>query len=127
MSKLGRTSAVLAAAVGAGALFAAPAAADPSPALQQAVTDVRSAASCAPLNYNPAVEHAADIVNRSTYRYLARAAENVPADDPHPTKIVKDLGINASKASSFQGAGRTSADAIKGLLLQGRNAIPDCS
>jgi hypothetical protein len=127
MSKLSGVSAALASAVSVGTVLAAPALADPSPGLQQAVIDARATAACAPLNYNAAVEHAADIVNRSTYSYLAHAAENVPADDPHPTAIVKDLGINASKASSFQGAGRDPADAMKGLLLQGRNAIPDCS
>jgi hypothetical protein len=29
--------------------------------------------------------------------------------------------------SSFQGAAHSEADAVKGVLLEGRNAIPDCS
>jgi hypothetical protein len=119
--------AALAPVLGLGALLAPPAAADPAPAVQQAVVDARGAASCGPLNYNPTVEHAADIVNRSTYTFLDHSAENVPADDPHPTAIVKDLGIKANKVSSFQGAAHNEADAVKGALLEGRNAIPDCS
>lgn len=110
-----------------GVLLAAPAAADPAPEVEQAVVAARSTASCGPLNYNPTVEHAADIVNRSTYTYLNHTAQNVPADDPHPTAIVKDLGITARNVLSLQGAGHTEVDAIKGVLLEGRNAIPDCS
>ncbi|CQD06672.1 hypothetical protein BN000_01328 [Mycobacterium europaeum] len=87
----------------------------------------RGSAACGPLRYSPTVEHAADIVNRSTYTYLNHTAENVPADDPHPTAIVKDLGMDASKVLSLQGAAREEADAIKGVLLEGRTAIPDCA
>jgi hypothetical protein len=127
MSKVGSTIVALASAIGVGTLLAPSAAADPSPAVQQAVVDARGAASCGPLNYDPKVERAADIVNRSTYTYLDHSAENVPADDAHPTAIVKDLGINANKVSSFQGAAHNEADAVKGVRLEGRNAIPDCS
>jgi hypothetical protein len=127
MSKVGSTIVALASAVGVGTLPAPPAAADPAPAVQRAVVDARGAASCGPMNYNPTVEHAADIVNRSTNPFPDHSAENVPADDPHPTAIVKDLGIKANKVSSFQGAAHNEADAIKGVLLEGRNAIPDCS
>ena len=113
--------------VGVGALLASPTAADPAPEVAQAVVAARGSAPCGPLRYNPTVEHAAEIVNRSTYTYLNHTAENVPADDPHPTAIVKDLGMNASKVSSLQGAARDEADAIKGVLLEGRAAIPDCA
>jgi hypothetical protein len=126
-SRVGSAIVALAPAIGVGTLLAPAAAADPAPAVQQAVMDARGAASCGPLNYNPTVEHAAGIVNRSTYTFLDHTAENVPADDPHPTAIVKDLGVKASKVSSFQGAAHNEADAIKGVLLEGRNAIPDCS
>jgi hypothetical protein len=123
----GRTIAAVVSAVSAAAVLAPPAVADPAPEIQQAVVAVRSSASCGPLNYNPTVEHAADIINRSTYTYLNHTAQNVPADDPHPTAIVKDLGINARNVLSLQGAGHSEADAIKGVLLEGRAAIPDCS
>jgi hypothetical protein len=108
-------------------LLAPSAVAQPAPELAQVVTVVRSSSPCPPLNFNPTVEHAAEIVNQSTYAYLNHTAENVPADDPHPTAILKDLGINSSRALSLQGAAHDEAGAIKGVLLQGRNAIPDCS
>lgn len=81
----------------------------------------------APLRHNPAVEHAADIINRSTHSYLNHTAENVPADEPHQKAIVRDLGIEATRTASFQGAGRNVADATKGMLLEGRDAFPDCA
>ena len=108
-------------------LLAPNAVAQPAPELAQVVTAVRSSSSCPPLKYNATVEHAAEIVNQSTYAYLNHTAENVPADDPHPTAIVKDLGINSSRVLSLQGAAHDEAGAIKGVLLEGRNAIPDCS
>ena len=110
-----------------GLVLAVPAAAEPAPEVQQALLAARGSASCGPLRYNPTVERAADIVNRSTYAYLNHSAENVPADDPHPTAIVKDLGITAGKVSSLQSAARNETDAIRGVLLEGRNVIPDCS
>jgi len=127
ISKAGSAIVALAPAIGVGTLLAPHAAGDPAPAVEQAVMAARGAASCGPLNYNPTVEHAADIVNRSTYTFLDHTAQNVPADDPHPTAIVKDLGIKTSKVSSLQGAAHTEGDAIKGVLLEGRNVIPDCS
>nr|WP_323055573.1 hypothetical protein [Mycobacterium pinniadriaticum] len=118
---------VVVVAIVIGLSSAAPAAAEPAPEIQNAVVAARGAASCGALRYNPTVEHAADIVNRSTYAYLDHTAENVPADEPHPTAIVADLGVNASQVYSLQGAARNENDAIKGLLLEGRDAIPDCS
>ncbi|TDZ44033.1 hypothetical protein CCUG63695_04025 [Mycobacteroides franklinii] len=108
-------------------LFAPPAVADRALVVEQAVSSARSAAQCGPLRYNPTVERAADIVNRSTYAFLNHTAENVPADEPHPTAIAKDLGIAGSKVTSLQGAGHNEADALKGVLLEGRDDIPDCS
>lgn len=102
------------------------AATDPAPELVQAVLAARDGA-CGPLNYNPTVEHAADIVNRSTFTYLDHSAQNVPAGGPHPTAILRDLGIDTGKAISLQGAAHDEADAIRGLLLEGRDVIPDCS
>jgi hypothetical protein len=127
ISRAGSAVAALMPVVSLGVLLAPPAAADPAPEVEQAVVAARGAASCGPLQYNPTVEHAADIVNHSTFTYLNHTAENVPADNPHPTAIVKDLGIDTSKVISLQGAGHIEGDAIKGVLLEGRDAIPDCS
>jgi hypothetical protein len=111
-------------AVGVSTALAGPVAADPAPDLAQAVSSAR--ANCGPLAYDPRVEHAAEIVNRSTYDFLQHTAQNVPADDPHPTAIVKDLGIEGTKSYALQGAGQDEANAVRGLLLQGFNVIPDC-
>ncbi|MBI3689154.1 MAG: hypothetical protein HY239_00215 [Mycolicibacterium aromaticivorans] len=67
----------------------------------------RGASACGPLRYDP------------------RAGR--PADEAHPTSVAKDLGITGSKVISLQGASRDYGDSIRGVLLEGRNAIPDCS
>jgi hypothetical protein len=115
------------AAIGLGGFLAVPAAADPAPDLAQAVNSARGSAQCGSLRYDPRVEHAAEIINRSTYDYLNHTAQNVPADNPHPTAIVKDLGIEGTKSYALQGASQNEGDAIKGLLLQGYQVIPDCA
>ncbi|MFL0294767.1 hypothetical protein ACJH6J_27520 [Mycobacterium sp. SMC-18] len=116
-------------AIGLAVGLAAPATADPAPEIAQVIASARGGVSCGALNYNPTVEKAADIVNRSTHTYLNHTAENVPADNPHPVAIVKDLGINTDKVSSLQGAahGHNESNVIKGILLQGRKDIPDCT
>lgn len=103
------------------------AAAQPAPEIAQAIVTVRASSHCPALNYNQTVEHAAEIVNRSTYAYLNHTAQDVPADDPHPVAVLKDLGMEPGRTLSLQGAAHDEAGAIKGVLLEGRNAIPDCS
>lgn len=95
--------------------------------VDQALAVARGASSCGPLHSNATVEQAADIVNRSTRAYLSHGSFDIPADNPDPTAILKDVGISPTKAIALQGAGHTAADAIKGVLLQGYKAIPDCS
>lgn len=100
---------------------AAPAGAEPIAVLKEAVTAARGSTHCPPLRYDPVVEHAAQIVNKSTDDFVSNRAKNVPADgvtDALP--ILKDLGSGATKAWSLQGAGHSSdADAIKSVLLEG--------
>lgn len=109
------------------AVVVSPTPAGASPEVDEAVAVARGASSCGLLRHNATVEQAADIVNRSTYAYLSKDSFDVPADAPHPTAVLRDLGIPTDKAISLQGAGRTTADAIKGALLQGYKAIPDCA
>lgn len=107
---------------GAGILFSSPAAADPPSNLKEAVVSARGSTQCGPLRYDPVVEHAADIVNRSTDEFVGHTARNVPADGPTDAlPILKDLGSGANKALSLQGAGRDSndGDAIKMVVLEG--------
>jgi hypothetical protein len=79
------------------------------------------------LRYDPRVGRAADIVNRSTSTYVNHAADNVPADETHSTAIVKDLGVEGGKVISLQGASHEYDDSVRSVLVEGRNAIPDCS
>lgn len=110
-----------------GVLLASPAGADPGADVEQAVSAARGGASCPGFRHNDVATQAADIINRSTKAYLAHDTAIVPADNPQPTAILKDLGVETQKAKLLQGAGHSAADAIKASILQGFKEIPDCS
>jgi hypothetical protein len=99
--------------------------ADPLANFRNAVASARGGTSCGPLRYNPVVQQAAEVINRSTDDYLNHAATRVPILDP--LEGLKDLGYGGTKAYLLQGADRSDALAIKGALLEGYAAIPDCS
>jgi hypothetical protein len=105
-------------------LMPPPAVADSADGLRGAVGSLRSA-SCGPLRPDPLVESTAEDVNRSSAAWLDHIGRVAPVDDPLP--LLKDRGFAGKKARLVQGAGRTAADAIKGLLLEGYLDIPDCS
>jgi len=98
--------------------------ADPVASLRAAVLQARGQ-SCGELRSDPLVEQAAQNVNRSTDEWLSFTARAVPVPDPLP--LLHDLGYDGGKATMVLGAGNTEADAIKGLLLQGFDKIPDCA
>lgn len=108
-------------------LFPPFAVADSAANLTDAFTSARSQTSCRPLQYNPVVEQAAKVINRSVSDYLSHTAKRVPISDP--LEGLKDLGYGGSKAYLLQGAGRSDDIAIKGALLEGYAyyAISDCS
>jgi hypothetical protein len=108
-----------------GISLASSALADPSENFKSAVASARAGTSCGPLRYNPVVEQVAEISNRSTDKYLNHAATEVPVVDPLPG--LKDLGYGGSKGALLSGAARNEADAIKGVILQGFDKLPDCS
>jgi hypothetical protein len=123
--RVGRPTWVAALVLMAASVCGLPAAnADSTDALDSAVAAARTA-SCGPLRANPIVQHAADEVNDSTDKWLNHAARAIPVPDATP--ILKDLGYGGTKSVMLLGAGSTSADAIKALLLQGYRTIPDCS
>jgi hypothetical protein len=101
-----------------------PATADSTDSLTPAVMAARGV-SCGPLRANPIVRQAADEVNDSNDKWLNHASRAVPVPDALP--LLKDLGYGGSRAAILLGAGRTPADSIKALLLQGYLKIPDCS
>jgi hypothetical protein len=108
-----------------GFLLAPQAFADSAADLIDAVAAARSGTSCKPLSDNPVVGQVAAIINKSTDDYLEHVATQVPLADPLPG--LKDLGYPGDKAVVLQGARPIEADAIKGTLLEGFAAIPDCS
>jgi hypothetical protein len=119
-------SAVVSAMIVAAGQTAAPVAlADSTTDLRQAVSSGREGLPCSPLEYNPVAEQVADIINRSTDSYLNQTATRVPILDP--LEGLKELGHPSAKAYLLQGANKTESLAIKGALLEGYAAIPDCS
>jgi hypothetical protein len=109
-----------------GGIVVAPSAfADSVIRVQDAMVTARAGTSCQPLNYNPVVEKAAAIINRSTDDYIDHISTYQAITDPMPG--LKDLGYGGDKAALLQGALSNEADAIKGALIQGHAAIPDCS
>jgi hypothetical protein len=99
--------------------------ADTTTALKDAVTGARGGAACPPLRSDPLVDQIADIVNKSTDDYLNQTATRVPIVDVQ--EGLKQLGYPGTKAYLLQGADKTEVLTIKGALLEGFAAIPDCS
>ncbi|WP_234807674.1 hypothetical protein [Mycolicibacterium bacteremicum] len=123
-----RAGVLLAVAAWAGMGVAPAAAADPASAFTTAVIAARSASGCEPLRYDPILERAADIVNRSTVSYFDTTSAVIPADTaPQPLPILKDLGSPAGRATLLQGASQTAGMEIKGAIVQGFTTLPDCS
>lgn len=109
--------------VGASVSLAPAAAADSAQSLRTAVIAARPG--CAPLRSDPLVEQAAEIVNRSTDKWLEHTGRAVPVPEPLP--ILIDLGYGGDRAVQIEGAGDTDAQAIAGLLIIGSDILPDCS
>jgi hypothetical protein len=98
--------------------------ADTGDGLRAAIATVRGTA-CGPLRSDPVVDQAAAAINGTTDKWIDNASRAVPATDALP--ILKDLGYGGSKATILSAATANDGDAIKALLLQGYDKIPDCS
>lgn len=119
-------AAVLVAAVWSSIGLASPAAADASDTVKAAVSAARDGTSCAPLGSDPVVTRVAEVINKSFSVWLDNNATQVPIEDPRPG--LKELGYRGSKGVYVGGVGKKSqAEAIKALLLEGFDKIPDCS
>lgn len=101
------------------------AAADPQSSLTSAVDNIRSASQCAPLQSDPFVQRAAQMAMQSTSDYISHRSAAVPFTDPMPA--LTTIGYNGGKALLLSGYGANETDAIHGLILQGRDLIPNCS
>ena len=119
------TAMSIATVLSAGVWFAPAALGDSVTQVRDAVASARGGTSCSALRYDAVVEHVADVINRSNDDYLNQVATRVPISDP--LEGLKDLGYRGTKAYLLQGANESEAKAIKGALLEGYDAIPDCS
>ncbi|QLL08710.1 hypothetical protein [Mycobacterium vicinigordonae] len=112
-------------AIAPGVIAQAPTAtADSADALRAAVAQMRTV-SCPALRSDPVVEKVAQNTNDSSIAWLNHTARAVPVPEPLP--VLKDFGYSGTKATMMQGAGQIDGSAIKGLLLEGWDKIPDCS
>jgi hypothetical protein len=93
--------------------------------LRDALGSDRAETSCGALHSSPVAEQVAEKINRSDNDWLDHTATQVPIADPLPG--LKILGYRGNKATQIQGAGKTEVNAIKGVLLEGYDKIPDCS
>jgi uncharacterized protein YkwD len=118
-------SAISALAIATATLIAPPVMADPGSTLTNAVDTVRSASQCPPLQSDPLVERAAQMASQATSDYISHRSAAVPFTDPMPA--LKTIGYTGSKALLLSGYGTSEADAMHGLILEGRELIPDCS
>lgn len=89
------------------------------------MASARRASSCGQLRYDAVAERVAEVINKSTDDYINHTATQIPISDPLPG--LKDLGYGGKTTALLQGAAKTEGDAIKGALLEGYAAIPDCS
>jgi uncharacterized protein YkwD len=111
--------------VAAATVTAPAAAADPLSSLTSAVDSIRSASQCPPLQSDPLVQRAAQMAMQSTSDYISHRSAAVPFTDPMPA--LKTIGYTGSKALLLSGYGTDETDAVHGLVLQGRELIPNCA
>jgi hypothetical protein len=91
----------------------------------RAAVDAARGASCGPLRDDPIVAQAANEINESNDVWLDHGARAVPVPEAMP--LLKDLGYPGSRSTILHGAGKSEADSIRALVLQGYLKIPDCS
>jgi uncharacterized protein YkwD len=99
--------------------------ADPVSTLTSAVDTVRSASQCPPLQSDPLVERAAQMATQQTSDYVSHRSAAVPFTDPMPA--LKTIGYTGKTALLVSGYGTSEADAVHGVLLEGRELIPNCT
>ncbi|EHB58511.1 hypothetical protein MycrhDRAFT_0947 [Mycolicibacterium rhodesiae JS60] len=99
--------------------------ADATSDLAGAVGVARSASHCPPLQADPLVERVAQMASANTSDYVNFRTSAVPFTDPMPA--LATIGYRGSKALLFAGYGTTPADALRGVLLEFRQAKPDCT
>jgi len=109
--------------LGALAIALAPASAASTADLKFGVESARGG--CPPLQWDPVLVGVAQRATHETGSYVAHTARFQPFEDPMP--VLRDLGYKAGKAKLLVGYGDVESSAIHGLVLQGWEAIPDCT
>lgn len=100
--------------------------ADTTADLGVAVQQAHAANSCGALRVDPIANQSAQIINKSYSAWLDHTAAYPPITDALPG--LKELGYRGNKAKYIGGASnKSNDDAIKGVLLEGFQTIPDCS
>jgi hypothetical protein len=97
--------------------------ADTTTEFQSAVDAARG--SCPAFVLDPVLNDAARRANIATDTYINHQADFTPFDDPTP--LIQQFGYNPTKAKLLRGYGQSSADAIRGSLLEGDRVLSDCS
>jgi hypothetical protein len=93
-------------------------------------TDLRSLVDgarggCPPLQWDPVLVDVAQRATDESQSYVNHTARFEPFEDPMP--LLRSLGYNAGKAKLLVGYGDVEAKATHGVILQGWQAIPDCT
>lgn len=108
--------------------------ADPSADLQSKVDSSRGPGRCPPLQSDPVLNDVAARASRETDAYITHNARFVPLEnDPMPA--LREVGYKTGKAKlllgygdpQVGGAGDSESKAIKSVLLEGWDSIPDCA
>lgn len=103
--------------------LAAPSLADPTADLTSSVQSARGR--CPSLQEDPALDEAAQRATRETDANIQHEAKFLPFEDAMP--VLREMGYPTSKAKLLAGYGTEPAKAIRGAVLQGWEALPDCS
>lgn len=98
-------------------------AADATATLRSQVDAARGG--CPALQSDPVLNDVAHRANTETQSYIEHTARFEPFEDPMP--VLRDLGYSAGKAKLIPGYGDIEAKAIRGVVVHGWEAIPDCT
>jgi hypothetical protein len=80
---------------------------------------------CSPLQSDPTLDGVAQRANDETRAYIEHTARFEPFEDALPA--LRDIGYKAGKAKLIPGYGDIEDKAIRGVLVQGWETIPDCT
>ncbi|WP_157888901.1 hypothetical protein [Mycolicibacterium fortuitum] len=110
-------------ALGLAALSCAPHSTADTSTLRSAVDGARPP--CPAFESDPILDGVASRANTETRAFKEHRARFVPFEDPMP--VLQTLGYPAGKAKLIPGYGDTEEKAVRGVMVHGWEAIPDCT